>query len=80
MRLILKIKNLVMGILDKEHDKKKQKQIQKHNNLKNHLTSLTDTEIKYLLQLIGKSDFKGADLQIIFNITAKLQNQLKKSE
>ena len=79
MRLILKIKNLVMGILDKQNEKKKQqKQKQKINN--NHLTNLTPTEVKYLLQLISKSEFKGADLQIIFSITAKLQNQLKKTE
>jgi hypothetical protein len=77
MRLILKIKNLVMGILDKQNEKKKQ-QKQKINN--NHLTNLTPTEVKYLLQLISKSEFKGADLQIIFSITAKLQNQLKKTE
>jgi len=77
MRLILKIKNLVMGILDKQNEKKKQ-QKQKINN--NHLTNLTPTEVKYLLQLISKSEFKGADLQIIFSITSKLQNQLKKTE
>ena len=77
MRLILKIKNLVMGILDKQNEKKKQ-QKQKINN--NHLTNLTPTEVKYLLQLISKSEFKGADLQIIFSITAKLQNQLHKTE
>ncbi len=80
MRLITKIKNLVMGILDKQNERKKQKQIQKTNKLQNKLTQLTSTEVKYLLQLIGKSDFKGADLQIIFSITAKLQNQLRKSE
>lgn len=69
-----------MGILDKQNERKKQKQIQKTNKLQNKLTQLTSTEVKYLLQLIGKSDFKGADLQIIFSITAKLQNQLRKSE
>ena len=74
MRLITKIKSLVMGILDKQNQRKKEK---KQQQIKNHLTSLTATELKYLLQLIGKSDFKGADLQIIFSITAKLQNQLK---
>ena len=63
-----------MGILDKQNQRKKEK---KQQQIKNHLTSLTATELKYLLQLIGKSDFKGADLQIIFSITAKLQNQLK---
>ena len=63
-----------MGILDKQNERKKQKQ---NKQIKNTLTQLTNPELKYLLQLIGKSDFKGADLQIIFSITAKLQNQLK---
>ena len=62
-----------MGVLDKQ----KQKQAQKQTN-QQQLTQLTDNELKYLIILIGKSDFKGADLQIIYSITAKLQNQLKK--
>ncbi len=74
MRLITKIKSLVMGILDKQNQRKKEKQ---SKQIKNTLTQLTNPELKYLLQLISKSDFKGADLQIIFSITAKLQNQLK---
>ena len=36
--------------------------------------------IKIMYEINIKNNFKGADLQIIFNITAKLQNQLKKSE
>lgn len=63
-----------MGILDKQNQRKKEKQ---SKQIKNTLTQLTNPELKYLLQLISKSDFKGADLQIIFSITAKLQNQLK---
>ena len=58
-----------MGVLDKQKAKLKQKE---------QLTQLTDVELKYLITLIGKSDFKGSDLQIIYSITAKLQNQLKK--
>ena len=67
------IKNKVMGVLDKQKQKQAQKQAQKQS-----LTQLTDIELKYLITLIGRSDFKGADLQIIYSITAKLQNQLKK--
>ena len=62
MRLITKIKSLVMGILDKQNQRKKEKQ---SKQIKNTLTQLTNHELKYLLQLISKSDFKGADLQII---------------
>ena len=56
-----------MGLLDKQ---KKQTQ-------KNELTKLNENEIKYLITLIGKSEFKGVDLQTVYSITAKLQNQLK---
>ena len=59
-----------MGVLDKQKAKQAQSQSQQ-------LTQLSEVELKYLITLIGKSDFKGADLQIIYSITAKLQNQLK---
>ena len=58
-----------MGVLNKQ-TKKKQAQI-------NELTQLSPDEVKYLITLIGKSEFKGVDLQIVYTITAKLQNQLK---
>jgi hypothetical protein len=79
MRLITKIKDLVMGILDKQKTKNKHIKNKPSSNT-NHLTNLTTSEVKYLLQLISKSEFKGADLQMIFTITAKLQNQITKSE
>ena len=40
------------------------------------LTQLNENELQYLLSLIARSDFKGTDIQIMYNITAKLQNQL----
>ena len=64
-----------MGVLDKQKNKQKQAQQKTQQQL---LTQLSDVELKYLITLIGKSDFKGSDLQIIYSITAKLQNQLKK--
>jgi|TARA_R110001592_G_scaffold4877_2_gene27065 hypothetical protein len=73
MDLYKLIKNKVMGVLDKQKQKQAQKQINQQQ-----LTQLNDIELKYLITLIGKSDFKGSDLQIIYSITAKLQNQLKK--
>ena len=57
-----------MGVLNK---KIKKKSVQ-------NLTELSNDELKYLITLIGKSDFKGIDLQIVYTITAKLQNQLNK--
>jgi hypothetical protein len=67
------IKNKVMGVLDKQKAKQQQKNIQKQQ-----LTQLSEIELKYLITLIGRSEFKGSDLQLVYSITAKLQNQLKK--
>ena len=67
------IKNKVMGVLDKQKTKNQQKQ--QHQNK---LIQLSEIELKYLIGLIGKSEFKGSDLQLIYSITAKLQNQIKK--
>jgi len=65
------IKNKVMGLLDKQKSKQKK-------DTSNQLMQLSSDEIKYLITLIGKSEFKGTDLQLVYTITAKLQNQLKK--
>ena len=64
------IKNKVMGLLDKQKNKQAKQAAAK-------LRELTPDEIKYLITLIGKSEFKGVDLQIVYTIAAKLQNQLK---
>jgi len=34
-------------------------------------------EAKYLLALIARSDFKGQDVQIVYNIALKLQETVK---
>ena len=34
-------------------------------------------EVRYLLTLIAKSDFNGKDIQIVYNVALKLQNQIK---
>ena len=34
-------------------------------------------EARYLLTLIAKSDFNGKDIQIVYNVALKLQNQIK---
>tara|TARA_R110002012_G_scaffold212408_3_gene383490 strand:+ start:2465 stop:2662 length:198 start_codon:yes stop_codon:yes gene_type:complete len=41
-------------------------------------SELTKEELKYLLNLIANSEFKGVDLQTIYSITAKIQNKLLK--
>ena len=62
-----------MGILEKQEQKRKTKaQLEKQKKF----TELTKDELKYLIQLIGRSEFQGKDLQVLYAITAKLQNQL----
>jgi hypothetical protein len=41
------------------------------------LTNLELEESRYLLALIAKSDFNGKDIQIVYNVALKLQNQIK---
>lgn len=84
--IINKIKNKIMGLLDKKRKKQsqindqklKEQQIQQREqeNLRILRTKLDSNELQYLIGLIARSDFKGTDLQMIFSITAKLQNQL----
>jgi len=84
-----KIKNLIMGLLGKKVKKQQeinkkeierqhleQREIQRQKEIEILKTKLTPDELQYLIGLIARSDFKGVDLQIIFSITAKLQNQL----
>ena len=62
-----------MSIINKQEEKRKtQNQLKQEKNLK----ELTKDELKYLIQLIGRSEFLGKDLQTLYSITAKLQNQL----
>tara|TARA_B100001778_G_scaffold36882_1_gene26694 strand:+ start:780 stop:962 length:183 start_codon:yes stop_codon:yes gene_type:complete len=60
-----------MGLLDKQKTKQSKQTAAQ-------LMQLTPDELKYLITLIGNSEFKGVDLQVVYSITAKLQNQLKK--
>tara|TARA_R110001599_G_scaffold283886_1_gene485869 strand:+ start:84 stop:278 length:195 start_codon:yes stop_codon:yes gene_type:complete len=62
-----------MSIAKKQEEKQRTKtQIEKDK----HFKELTKDELKYLIQLIGRSEFQGKDLQTLYSITAKLQNQL----
>ena len=36
-------------------------------------------EARYLLALIAKTDFKGTDIQIVYNIAVKLQSIIKEN-
>jgi len=52
--------------------------VEQYNNpIKEPNTILELEESRYLLTLIAKSDFSGKDIQIVYNIALKLQNQIK---
>lgn len=36
-------------------------------------------EARYLLALIAKTDFKGTDIQVVYNIAVKLQSIIKEN-
>ena len=36
-------------------------------------------EARYMLNLIAKTDFKGQDVQVVYNIALKLQTLIKKT-
>ena len=52
----------------------KKEQIQ---DIENKSSNLELEEVRYLLSLVAKSDFNGKDIQIVYNIALKLQNQIK---
>ena len=62
-----------MGLLDKS--KKAKQVIQKQVNNVRAADKLTKAEIQFLLKLIANSAFQGRDVQVIYEITAKLQKQ-----
>lgn len=37
-------------------------------------------EARYMLSLIAKSDFKGSDVQVVYNIALKLQDIIKENQ
>ena len=51
--------------------------IEKDQNLEEENQNLELEEGRYLLALIAKSDFNGADIQIVYNVALKLQNIIK---
>tara|TARA_R110001592_G_scaffold358902_1_gene664443 strand:+ start:453 stop:713 length:261 start_codon:yes stop_codon:yes gene_type:complete len=53
-------------VIDKQNTKPKEEN-----------SNLELEEARYLLTLIAKSDFSGKDIQIVYNVALKLQNQIK---
>ena len=65
------IKGVIMGIMDKSKKAKQQKENQED-------FELTKTELEFILKLIANSAFQGKDIQLIYDLTAKLQKQYSK--
>jgi hypothetical protein len=65
----------VMGIVSKQIKEIEQEKIESINSNVKLETNLTSEELEYLFKLIKKSNFPGADLQVIYKIIIKLQNQ-----
>ena len=68
MGLCRLIKGVIMGLLDKS----------KQNKEKRENIDLTKIELEFLLKLIANSAFQGKDLQMIYDLTVKLQKRMMK--
>tara|TARA_A100001201_G_scaffold108676_1_gene92965 strand:+ start:106 stop:312 length:207 start_codon:yes stop_codon:yes gene_type:complete len=68
MGLCRLIKGVTMGLLDKS----------KQNKEKRENIDLTKIELEFLLKLIANSAFQGKDLQMIYDLTVKLQKRMMK--
>ena len=62
-----------MGILDQINKTKNKRKI-KEETVKN---KLNKNEVVFLINLISESNFKGRDIQLLYNIITKLQNKLQ---
>tara|TARA_R110002012_G_scaffold3342_1_gene15626 strand:- start:171 stop:431 length:261 start_codon:yes stop_codon:yes gene_type:complete len=71
-------KDLKARLQGKEISSKKEKTPKKEiQGFKEEKQNLELEEARYLLTLIAKSDFNGKDIQIVYNVALKLQNQIK---
>ena len=70
MDLCRLIKGVIMGIVDKTKRSKVEKQVEAKENIQ-----LTKTELEFVLKLIANSAFQGKDVQLIYDLTTKLQKQ-----
>tara|TARA_R110000796_G_scaffold118131_1_gene231506 strand:- start:244 stop:462 length:219 start_codon:yes stop_codon:yes gene_type:complete len=64
-------KELKNKILNSDQSTKIEPKVLEENN------QLEYEEARYMLNLIAKSDFKGQDVQVVYNIAMKLQTLIK---
>jgi hypothetical protein len=54
--------------------------LNKVNETQKESTQFELEEARYMLNLIAKSDFKGSDVQVVYNIAFKLQDIIKENK
>ena len=62
-----------MGLIDKINKKEAALKAASNNSNKEEDLLINKEELKYLLSLIKNSSFPGKDIEIIYNLTWKLQ-------
>lgn len=68
----IKLKKTVMGLIDKIRKKEEAQKKHLQPNSEEDLF-LNKEDLKYLLTLIKDSTFQGREIEIIYNLTLKLQ-------
>tara|TARA_Y100000385_G_scaffold187043_1_gene193331 strand:- start:54 stop:302 length:249 start_codon:yes stop_codon:yes gene_type:complete len=67
-------KDLKKKILNSDQPEKIEPKVLKEKN-----NSFEYEEARYMLNLIAKTDFKGQDVQVVYNIALKLQTLIKET-
>ena len=62
-----------MGLIDKIKKNEAAQKVASNNSNKEEDLLINKEELKYLLSLIKNSSFPGKDIEIIYNLTWKLQ-------
>lgn len=62
-----------MGLIDKIREKEATSKVASSDQIQEEDLLLNKEELKYLLILIKKSQFKGSEVELIYNLSWKLQ-------
>jgi len=62
-----------MGLIDKIREKEATSKVASYDQTQEEDLLLNKEELKYLLNLIKKSQFKGNEVELIYNLSWKLQ-------
>ena len=81
MASLQQLKNRISGKSNNKENLDSKNKTIKDKNLSSdkRITTLEIEEARYLLALIAKTDFKGTDIQVVYNIAVKLQSIIKEN-